>query len=781
VSTAHLFTMLAAFLGGILSVDIPIYRRAIILMVGSVIFLAPRVRSIFVCALACGVVTAALHATATLQQPTFITPTAVVVVEQSATDNGTFDTLRLNNGKQLQAWFPQQTAPALAHAISITGLLVPFDDARNPGAISPHALAQNQGLWAQLLHARVLRDNGVERGNPSTWLPRARAWALRCINEQLDPVSAGLLTGALWGERAHMAPEIHAAFVATGTVHVLVTAGLHVGIMAGLFLALFRCLRFGRVGSALATVPLVLLYAAFAGAHIPVMRAAITTACVLLARASGADVAGLRSFALAVLVDCALAPAAPTGPAFWLSVCCVATILVFSKPMEARTLWLPRMLRAPISVSLAAQIGTWPLVAAMFHIVSLSAPLANLIVIPLISLELACGVVLLALDVSSAALCHVLPVAFQAPSVLAHTIIAIVIGIAHVPQAAVTTSSPSLVSLCTYYIMLAVAGWLCINHARADVRFTQWHLRLTPRAASAVLIALAQLIPIAAIAAHAWSQPLTLTMLDVGQGDGMVLETPHHHIIILDTGGKLELHAGQQLTSPAERAGASVLLPFLAYQGIHRVDLLVLTHPHGDHVGGAAPLLHTIPVERIWDSGQPYGGRAYQDAMSATAVLHLPVHIARRGDTYDTDDGVHISVLAPFARPLPPSPNSINEGSIVLRIAYREQRWLFMGDAGIPTEMRLLAAGDTLSSTLLKVGHHGSAGASDPAFLAAVHPTLALISVGRHNLFHHPAASTLQTLNSLGVEVLRTDQCGAIAITPDGVTSMVSCSVKISH
>jgi competence protein ComEC len=182
--------------------------------------------------------------------------------------------------------------------------------------------------------------------------------------------------------------------------------------------------------------------------------------------------------------------------------------------------------------------------------------------------------------------------------------------------------------------------------------------------------------------------------------------------------------------------------------------------------------VRALQVDAIADSGQQYGGRAYVDCLAAARERGVPVRVVRAGMRWQTDDGVVLDVLAPSEPFLVDTGDDVNENSIVLRLSYRlpdgqTYRALFTGDAGEGSEARLLARGADLRADLLKVGHHGSRWATTNAFLAAVQPRLALISVGRHNSFGHPSPETLSRLSAAGVTVYRTDRCDAIRVTVD--------------
>ena len=181
---------------------------------------------------------------------------------------------------------------------------------------------------------------------------------------------------------------------------------------------------------------------------------------------------------------------------------------------------------------------------------------------------------------------------------------------------------------------------------------------------------------------------LRVTVLDVGQADGIVIQTPARHTIVVDAGGRLERGA-QGGGSVAERVGERIVVPFLLRQGIHTVDALIISHPHGDHVGGCAPVLRTIRVAEIADSGQTYGGHAYHDCLDTARADRVPVVYPRAGDVWRTKDGVTLTFIGP-SLPFIGGKNAINDNSIAFLLQYRSFRMLFTGDAGVAAEQRFL-------------------------------------------------------------------------------------------
>ena len=214
-----------------------------------------------------------------------------------------------------------------------------------------------------------------------------------------------------------------------------------------------------------------------------------------------------------------------------------------------------------------------------------------------------------------------------------------------------------------------------------------------------------------------------------------------------------------------------------------------------------------MPVDMLFDSGQTYSGRAYRDCIASAHTHRVPIVIARRGMRWTSGDGVTLDVLAPSLPFLADTGDDVNENSIVVMLRARGFRELFMGDAGEASESRLLATdapcrperrrgaaedmtggrsrslgmiecNDVLHANVVKVGHHGSRYASTAAFVAAVHAKLAVISVGRHNTFGHPAPGTIEAWQEIGADVLRTDQCGAISLVDGSPITELRCAAR---
>jgi competence protein ComEC len=657
----------------------------------------------------------------------------------------------------------------------VRGRLVPFDEPRNPGEPSQRAIAVGEGLAGELVAGRVVSRAAPDPRDVRTWAARLRAALSARLRALVPEPEATVLAGALWGERGTLPHALRDDFQATGTVHVLVTAGLHLGVVAALVLGLLRLAGVPRVAASLGAIPCVVAYAWLSGAHLPSERAAVMVSLALVARAWGARLVSWNALALAALVVAVLWPAAVRTVSFALSFSCVSAIVLFARPLEhalARVA-LPSRVREALALTVATQIGVWPLSAATFGLVAPYAVLANAVVVPATGLAMMSGIAALALR-------DVEPFGVLAAWVATWDVDAIVWVVRHVgalPGARVSVAPPPAFAIVAYDAVALVAARL---------------LRRRPRIAVALLVAAS--VVVLATTLRLPDGHLTITMLDVGQGDGIVVRTPRGHTILIDTGGKLERGAGEGGESPAELIGERIVLGYLRRQGIRHVDLLVLTHPHGDHVGACRPIIDAMPVRMLFDSGQTYSGRAYRDCIASARVHSVRIVLARRGMRWTSGDGVTLDVLAPAMPFLADTGDDVNENSIVVMLHAGNFRELFMGDAGEASEARLLAdnnpchpersrgaaenttCDDDLHADVVKVGHHGSQYASTAAFVAAVHPSLAVISVGRHNTFGHPAPVTIEEWSAIGAHVLRTDRCGAVSLVNGSATTMLRCT-----
>lgn len=239
---------------------------------------------------------------------------------------------------------------------------------------------------------------------------------------------------------------------------------------------------------------------------------------------------------------------------------------------------------------------------------------------------------------------------------------------------------------------------------------------------------------------------MQVTFLDVGQGDCELIVLPDGKTILIDAG---------------ESKSADDIISFLEEQGISRLDYVIATHPHADHIGGMQEVIEAFDVGEIYMPRVEHDTKTYENLLLAVQEKGLRVHTAKDGVSLMEEGGVSAQFVAPCADRY----KDLNNYSAVLRLTYGDVSFLFMGDAEQESEEQITAE---VSADIIKLGHHGSSTSSSQAFLEAVSPAVAVISCGEGNSYGHPHEETLQTLDRLGIESYRTDQDGTVTVTTDG-------------
>jgi competence protein ComEC len=250
---------------------------------------------------------------------------------------------------------------------------------------------------------------------------------------------------------------------------------------------------------------------------------------------------------------------------------------------------------------------------------------------------------------------------------------------------------------------------------------------------------------------------LVVSVIDVGQGDAILIRTPGQ-VTLIDSGDV-----------PAR----DKLVAYIRKQGITAIDTLVITHPHADHLGGAVTILDNFTVRRIYDSGQVTTSALYRQYLAAAKKKNIPFALLAGGQEVDIGGGT-LKILNPPTTPFG-GEAGVNNNSIVARLVYGNFAMLLAGDAEQDAEAAMVKKyGANLKSQVLKSGHHGSRTSSSPAFLKAVAPEAAIISVGAGNEYHHPHPSVLKRYGDNKYKIYRTDIDGTVTVTSDGKTYTIA-------
>lgn len=251
---------------------------------------------------------------------------------------------------------------------------------------------------------------------------------------------------------------------------------------------------------------------------------------------------------------------------------------------------------------------------------------------------------------------------------------------------------------------------------------------------------------------------LIVDFFDVGQGDAVFIQTPSGNQMVIDGGPNAAV---------LSKLGSA--MPFWD----RSIDVLILTHPDADHLNGALEILKRYDVGLVIESGVNHSIPEYEEWHKIIKEKGIPVHVAASGEKIDFGDGVNFDIYTPFESFLGSSPSNVHNAMVTGRLVYASSSVLFTGDAEKSLEYRLVSESLNskfliLNSDILKVGHHGSKNSTSEEFLKAVSPAVAVISVGRKNIYGHPHQEVLDRLNALGIKIFRTDLNGDIKFVSDG-------------
>jgi len=279
------------------------------------------------------------------------------------------------------------------------------------------------------------------------------------------------------------------------------------------------------------------------------------------------------------------------------------------------------------------------------------------------------------------------------------------------------------------------------------------------------LILLSLLIITAVVWWQVWQvlqRDLSVTFVDVGQGDCIIIHAPNGRSILIDGGGR----RGQY--SSSDNIGRWMVVPALYREGIRHLDAIIVTHPDADHVGGLTEVIEQIPTDMMLTNGAENSSDLYERLLETARQHNIKLIPAQAGQAFNIAPGIRAEILHPPAAGLIDSENDENNNSTVVRLSYDEIDFLLVGDLQFEGEATLISEYPDIASEVLKVGHHGSMDSTSQEFITEIHPDWAIISVGDANPYGHPHEEALKRIKPEVKKVFRTDRNGSIIMYTDG-------------
>ncbi len=664
---------------------------------------------------------------------------------------------------QVNAYLPDLSL-TYADRVKFWGRLRPPLAFRNPGGFNYAKYLARRGIFAtasissprQIVLHEKLSGNWVFNN-----IYKFKSQLSNFLRSQTTQPRQGLLRTVLLGEKSSLSPNIRSRFTKAGIAHLLSISGLHLGFFAFLIFQLLRgsllwglppatlerlgaCCKASQLTAAL-TIPCLILYVLLVGGRTATIRALIMVSAYLISILLERERDLYNTLALAALIILIWRPSSIMEVDFQLSFGVVFFLItaVELTPKSKRTyIWLFNALIIPLVASLAAG----PLTALHFQQISVTGFAANILIVPLASLLIPLGML-----ACCASLLHtVMGGVLLAPCLWLLRLILFLADIfSRFPGAGTHVFPPTIWQLSAYYLLL-YAGLKSFRSKTAR----------------------RVVLPLLIITGFASWRPsadnnherMRVTYIDVGQGSASLIEFPTGQTMLIDGGGS---------SNDRFDIGANVVAPLLRYRGVKRIDTMVLTHPHPDHLNGLKSVLRQFEVGEIWEGCQPeednwqkFNSHSYRRFKILAAKFKVPCRRLAAKQKFRFGE-VSVQALHPPAKGFR---SGVNDQSLVLRLRYKNVSFLFAGDITAKGQKYMVKShADTLSSTVLLAPHHGALDGYQTDFLNSVKPETAVFSAGRFNKYRHPNRRVLKAYNERRIQGYRIDTQGAVTITTDGV------------
>jgi competence protein ComEC len=667
---------------------------------------------------------------------------------------------------------------------------------KNPGGFDYELYLNRQGIYTAGFVANKAGIILLRRNAASTIKLLLETFRIRLKNiiyENSPSPQREIIAAMTIGDQTEISDAVRDDFNRTGTSHILSISGLHVSMVAATAFFLISILlksseylmlklNIIKVAAASSFV-LVLLYALIAGMGVTVARSALMASVFLIALMSGKQKDLYNTLALAGLIILIISPEALFDVSFQLSFLAVLSLIYivprFSNiPFPAISMlpsWAQNIIHyiyMSILVCIAATIGTLPLIIFYFNRISSVTVIANLIAVPLLgtlSLALAMAFVLSALISMTIAGFFI-----KLASFFVGISVDIISKLASLSWSSFGFTKPVIPEIIIFYVFIFLLFQFIDARCSAETRKGFFAHR--PMLLKYLL--LLTLIFLAGDAVYlslkdSFSRNLRITAIDVAQGSSTLLQLPGGKNMLIDGGGRAESNFD---------IGKLVIAPYLYHRRISKIDTVVLTHPHPDHLQGLLYIIDNFNVKEVWSSGLRVDDELFMEWEKIIKKKEIKMKYLSAQSPRINVNGVEVSILWPL-KPILDSANlspyaGINDSSLVLKLTFDKISFLITGDISSEVESSLIMSGANLQSHVLFVPHHGSAHSSSTQFIERVACRYALISAGRGNSFHHPHPSTLIRFKEVRAEVFRTDRDGAIMLLTDGTKLHTSTFVN---
>ncbi len=631
--------------------------------------------------------------------------------------------------------------------LEFSGILEIPRGSRNPAGFDYRQYLTRRGIHytANISASDVEKVGEKNLSVPSLFMEFVRSRVHSVFSESVGGREGALMIAMMLGDRWLLPHDLTIDFRQTGLSHIIAISGLHVGFILLMLDKMLSVLPISHKIAIILKITALWFYCLLTGATPSVLRAVFMATVYLGGKYAGRKSDALNSLSLAAIGILIISPLDLFDIGFQLSFAAVLGMILFNGKIEKIFSFFPKWLSSTLSVTLAAQLGVVPLIAYYFNIFSPVSIPANLIFVPLSGFMVCFGFVVMIVGLIIPVFAEMIgwPLKIAAWVFIEGAQLASVM-----PVAFINVVSPSLLVLVCFYLAFLISS----------KEKPSW-VKNVP-----VWCAILVFIPLF----HSALQPLIhnnlkVVFIDVGQGDSIYIKTPDEKHILIDGGGRL---------FDSERGfepGEDVVVPFLLKNGVGRLDLLVKSHDHSDHIGGLRAVASSLPIGVFLEYPPSEGSEKYHELKNIINKKDIHTIKAHAGQIYSIGRYVTLEVFYPDAQGM--TLNKFYDGddnnrSLVFLLRYKDAEVMFTGDIYEDVE-EYISQEWNKDIDILKLAHHGSRTSTSQYWLDAVNPHLAVIQVGRNN-FGHPHEEVLKRLSGKGTRVFRNDIHGAVICEFDG-------------
>ncbi len=623
--------------------------------------------------------------------------------------------------------------PKIGSTVLLEGKLQSFSSATNYGGFDLKKYRKSQGYDGMLANASMIGISNSS-GSYKEYLYQIRLWCGSLFDLYLSEKAAGVLKAMILGDKENLDENVQELYEKNGVIHVIAISGLHISLIGMCFYGLLVKSRVPLGIATIMTVVFLYFFLQLTGMTCSGMRALIMFIIYLLAKYYKRTYDMMTSMSIAFVVVMLWNPYAWEQVGMVLSFGAIFAITCFSFVLDG-------IIIKPLQTPIAIQLITFPIIAGMYYEYPITSVFLNLLIVPTVGVLVGIGIVILLIG----------SFAPYIASCLGNFITAVLAGYEGIcnwflllPYQSIPVSWISPLKIVMYYSVLLGAMYLA--------------KKCPKRKGSRVCVILFALV----VVFYKPQEELRITMIDVGQGDGIFIQTPTNHTYLIDGG-----------STSVSKVGEYALIPTLQYYGVRKIDGVFLTHMDHDHISGICELLEIqknsgdFVIESFF-LGTTVNKELAPDLFELIEDCEIEIHYLAYPDTV-VDGSVKLNILMPYEGYIA---DNENENSLVFSLSYGDFDMLFTGDMEGQGEAELLQQirqQEVVDYEVLKVGHHGSKNATSTELLQEITPEYGLISCGFNNTYGHPSEDVLQRMEAMNMKWYETDLEGAIVVETDGI------------